>query len=61
MKKRLGVLATLITIVLDLAGCGIQDSTQPPENSISVVAPKSQAPLLKAKVALKLRSAQNAR
>jgi hypothetical protein len=61
MKKRLGVLATLITIVLDLAGCGIQDSTQPPENSISVAGPKAQTPPIKAKVALKLRSAQNAR
>ena len=58
MKKRLGVLATLITIVLDLAGCGIQDSTQPPENSISVMRPRSQTPPLNAKVALKFRRVQ---
>ena len=59
--KRLGVLATLITVVLGLAGCGIQDSTQPPENSISLVGPKAQTPPLRAKVALKFRPVQKPR
>ena len=60
--KRLGVLTTLISLVLGLAGCGIQDSTQPPENSISVMRPRSQTPALdKAKIALKFRRAQSAR
>jgi hypothetical protein len=62
MKERLGVLLTLITVCLGLAGCGgIQDSTQPPENSISLVGPKAQTPPLRAKVALKFRPVQKPR
>ncbi len=61
MKKRMGVLATLITVVLGLPGCGgIQDSTQPPENSISV-GHRSVTPLLKAKVAHKAGRVQKGR
>ena len=60
MKKRMGVLATLITVVLGLAGCGIQDSTQPPENSISV-SRRAVKPLLRAKVAFKAGRVQKGR
>ncbi len=52
MKLR-SVQVTLMLALLGLAGCGgIQDSTQPPANSISA-GPKSDLPPVKAKGAFK--------
>ena len=52
MKQR-SVLVTLLLVLMSLAGCGgIQDSTQPPANSISA-GPKSDMPPVKAKAAVK--------
>ncbi len=41
--------ATLISLLI--TGCGIQDSTQPPENSISA-SPKNDGALVKSKKAV---------
>jgi hypothetical protein len=55
MKPRKSLL-TLMLLTAMVAGCGIQDSTQPAENSISA-APKSDGPLVKARKTAKANPA----